>query len=240
MYSFSENFVLALSHDEVVHMKGSLISQMPGDLWSKFAHLRLLYSYMWTHPGKKLLFMGGEVAQWHEWSHETQLQWELREWPNHRGVQNLIADLNGLYRREPALHETDFEPAGFEWLDVQNRDESVICYLRRARDPDDFLIVCCNFTPLPRYDYVVGVPSRGWYREIFNSDSEHYAGSNLGNGGGARSRLACHKGQPSSLQLVLPPLAAVILKPQREACMKGRVAGPPFCFELAPAHAVTD
>jgi 1,4-alpha-glucan branching enzyme len=215
IYAFSENFVLPLSHDEVVHQKGSLIGQMPGDLWQKFANLRLLYSYMWTHPGKKLLFMGGEIAQWNEWNHDTQLQWELLQWRSHQGIQKLLADLNGLYRREPALHEVEFEYRGFEWMDVNNHDESVIGYLRRAKDPHEFVVACFNFTPVPRHGYRVGVPHGGWYHEIFNSDSEHYGGSNVGNYPGAQAEPHAHNGQPCSLWITLPPLAAVLFKPQR-------------------------
>ena len=214
LYAFSENFVLPFSHDEVVHMKGSLIGQMPGDLWQKFANLRLLLSYQWTHPGKKLLFMGGEIAQWQEWNHEQQLQWELLEWPNHAGLQRALADLNGLYRREPALHELEFDQAGFEWIDCNNAAESLLCYLRKARNPQDFLVVCCNFTPVARHGYAVGVPRGGRYREVFNSDSQHYNGSNTGNGLGVVAERPGTHGRPFTLRLTLPPLAAVILKPE--------------------------
>jgi 1,4-alpha-glucan branching enzyme len=213
MYAFSENFVLALSHDEVVHEKGSLIGQMPGDLWQKFANLRLLYSYMWTHPGKKLLFMGGEFGQWSEWNHDGQLSWELMQWPSHVGLRKLVSDLNGVYRREPALHELDFDEPGFEWIDCDNHDESTICYLRRAKRADDFLVVCCNFTPVVRTDHPVGVPSGGWYQEIFNSDSEHYGGSNVGNHPGVMAQEPGWHRRPYSLRITLPPLATVVLKP---------------------------
>jgi 1,4-alpha-glucan branching enzyme len=213
IYAFTENFVLPLSHDEVVHGKGSLIGQMPGDLWQKFANLRLLYSYMWTHPGKKLLFMGGEVAQWNEWNHDQQVQWELLQWDTHHGVQRLLADLNALYRREPALHQVDFHYAGFEWMDCQNADDSVLAYVRRATNPDDLLLICCNFTPVVRQGYRVGVPKPGWYREVFNSDSSYYGGSNVGNHPGAQSDPVPHHGRPQSLQITLPPLATVVLKP---------------------------
>jgi 1,4-alpha-glucan branching enzyme len=188
---------------------------MSGDLWQKFANLRLLYSYMWTHPGKKLLFMGGELAQWNEWNHDAQLQWELLEWQNHQGLQKLITDLNHLYRREPALHEVEFNYEGFEWLDVDNHQESVICYLRKAKRPENFVVVCCNFTPVPRHGYAVGVPEAGWYQEIFNSDSEYYAGSNVGNYPGQLAQAPGHKGQPYALKITLPPLAAVVFQPQR-------------------------
>lgn len=213
LYAFSENFILPFSHDEVVHMKGSLISQMPGDLWQKFANLRLLLSYQWTHPGKKLLFMGAEIAQWNEWNHEQQLQWELLEWPNHEGMQRLLSDLNAIYRRERALHELEFEHGGFEWIDCHNAAESVLCYLRKARDPQDFVVVCCNFTPVVRENYAVGVPLGGKYREIFNSDSKYYSGSNVGNASEVTAtQPGCH-GRPYGLRITLPPLAAVIFKP---------------------------
>jgi 1,4-alpha-glucan branching enzyme len=214
IYAFSENFVLPLSHDEVVHQKGSLIGQMPGDLWQKFANLRLLYSYMWTHPGKKLLFMGGEIGQWHEWNHDGQVQWELLQWRSHQGLQKLVADLNHLYRREPALHQVDFEYPGFDWIDCHNHAESVLVYLRRAKDPQDFVAVCCNFTPVVRHRYPVGVPQPGWYQEVFNSDSEHYAGSNVGNFPGVMAENTPRNDRPHSLRITLPPLAVVIFKRQ--------------------------
>ena len=214
LYAFTENFTLPLSHDEVVHGKGSLIGQMPGDLWQKFANLRLLYSYMWTHPGKKLLFMGGEFGQWNEWNHEAQLQWELLQWRSHEGMKNLVADLNRLYCREPALYEQEFVYPGFDWIDCHNHEDSALIYLRRAKKPEDFLLVCCNFTPVVRRDFPVGVPSECWYDEIFNSDSEYYGGSNVGNHPGLMAQQSgCH-GRPNSIRLTLPPLAVVIFKPR--------------------------
>jgi len=215
IYAFSENFALALSHDEVVHEKGSLIGQMPGDLWQKFANLRMLYSYMWTHPGKKLLFMGGEFGQWNEWNHDGQLQWELLQWRSHEGLRTLVADLNKLYHREPALHELDFDEPGFEWIDCDDREHSTICYLRRAKRPDDFLVACFNFTPVVRTDCPIGVPMEGWYQEIFNSDSEHYGGSNVGNHPGIEAQQRGWHGRPYSLRITLPPLGAVLFKPQQ-------------------------
>jgi 1,4-alpha-glucan branching enzyme len=214
LYAFTENFALPLSHDEVVHGKGSLIGQMPGDLWQKFANLRLLYSYMWTHPGKKLLFMGGEFGQWNEWNHDAQLQWELLQWRSHEGLKNLVSDLNRVYREQPALHEQEFVYPGFEWVDCHNHEESVLTYLRRAKDPDDFVLVCCNFTPVVRHDFPLGVPCECWYDEIFNSDSEYYGGSNVGNHPGVQAvPVSCH-GKPNSIRLTLPPLAAVLFKPR--------------------------
>jgi 1,4-alpha-glucan branching enzyme len=212
IYAFTENFSLPLSHDEVVHGKGSLISQMAGDLWQKFANLRLLYSYMWTHPGKKLLFMGSELAQWHEWNYDEQLQWDLLKWDTHSGIQKLVADLNSLIRREPALHEIDFSADGFEWIDCMNRADSTISYIRKARDPNDFVVVACNFTPVVR-KYRFGLPTGGFYREIFNSDSTYYGGTNVGNFPGiqADANFGIHA-RPASMEINLPPLATVVFK----------------------------
>jgi 1,4-alpha-glucan branching enzyme len=214
LYAFTEHFLLPFSHDEVVHMKGSMISQMPGDLWQKFANLRLLYTYLWTHPGKKLLFMGGEIGQWNEWDHDAQLQWELLQWRSHSGLKHLVSDLNRVYRREAALHEVDFGHEGFEWIDCHNAAESTLCYLRRGADPDDWLVVCLNFTPVVRECFPIGVPAAGRYKEIFNSDSEHYGGSNVGNGAGVVARAPGVHGRPYALRITLPPLAAVVFKPQ--------------------------
>jgi 1,4-alpha-glucan branching enzyme len=215
IYAFTENFALPLSHDEVVHGKGSLISQMSGDLWQKFANLRLLYSYMWTHPGKKLLFMGSEFAQWHEWDYDSEIQWDLLGWDTHNGIKRMLADLNHLVIREPALHQVDFRAEGFEWIDCMNRDDSVIVFLRKGEDPDDFVLVASNFTPVVREGYRIGVPQAGYYSEIFNSDSSYYAGGNVGNASGVTATTLPHHGRPASLQLNLPPLATVVLKPQR-------------------------
>ncbi len=216
IYAFHENFVLPLSHDEVVHGKGSLLGRMPGDLWQKFANLRLLLAYMWTHPGKKLLFMGGDFGQWHEWNYDAALQWDLLAWDTHRGVMKLVEDLNRLLKQQPALHQRDFQPEGFQWIDCHSYQESTLAYLRRANDPDDFLLVALNFTPVPRMKHRLGVPRGGWYQEIFNSDSQYYGGSNLGNFPGVMAQeIPCH-GQPYSVEITLPPLAAVIFKPQRD------------------------
>jgi 1,4-alpha-glucan branching enzyme len=215
IYAFHENFVLPLSHDEVVHGKGALLDQVPGDLWQKFANLRLLYAYMWCHPGKKLLFMGGEFGQWHEWNFDESLQWHLLQHDSHRGLQKAVADLNGLVRREKPLHELDFDGRGFEWIDCHNWQDSVLAFVRRAADPDDFVVVCCNFTPVPRQGYRLGVPRGGTYDEVFNSDSTFYGGSDLGNAGELQARPEPHHGRDHSLSLVLPPLAVVVLKPRR-------------------------
>ena len=214
IYAFTENFCLPLSHDEVVHGKRSLLDQMPGDLWQKFANLRLLYSYMWTHPGKKLLFMGGEIAQWHEWDADSELQWDLLQWETHQGVKKMVSDLNALVRREPALHQVDFEPSGFEWIDCHSRHDSVLAYIRRGKNPDDIVIVACNFTPVVREKHVVGVPRGGWYKEVFNSDSQFYGGSNVGNFPGVQAQEPGWHMRPYKLTIKLPPLAVVVFKPE--------------------------
>jgi len=215
IYAFHENFVLPLSHDEVVHGKRSLLDQMPGDLWQKFANLRLLYAYMWTHPGKKLLFMGGEFGQWKEWNFDESLEWHLVQHEPHRGLSRAVADLNRLVRREPALHRLDFDGRGFEWIDCHNWQDSVLAFVRRSDDPADFVIACSNFTPVSREGYRLGVPHGGEYDEIFNSDSTFYGGSNAGNAGVLRAVDAPHHGRPAHLVLTLPPLATIVLKPRR-------------------------
>jgi 1,4-alpha-glucan branching enzyme len=214
LYAFTENFVLPLSHDEVVHGKGSLINKMPGDLWQQFANLRLLYGYMTAHPGKKLLFMGSEFGQRSEWNHSTSLQWDLLQYPEHRGVQRMMADLNALYRREPALYEVDFQWQGFQWIDCNDADASVLSFMRRARDQRDAIVVVANFTPVAREKYRVGVPEPGWYRELFNSDAEFYGGSNYGNAGGVMAEPVPWMGMNYSLPLRLPPLATLYFKRQ--------------------------
>ena len=216
LYAWTENFVLPLSHDEVVHGKGSLLAKMPGDDWQQFANLRALYAFMWGHPGKKLLFMGGEFGQRREWNHDQSLDWHLLDQgPYHRGLQRLVRDLNRLHRRERALYELDADPAGFAWIDCADWEQSVLSFVRRARDASDFVVVVCNFTPVPRYTYRVGVPQPGYYRELLNSDAGDYGGSNLGNAGGAWAQPTPWQGQPHSLLLTLPPLAVLMLKPSR-------------------------
>ena len=212
VYAFNENFVLPLSHDEVVHGKGSLVGKMPGDEWQRFANLRLLYGYMWAHPGKKLLFMGGEFGQCREWSHEESLEWHVLENAHHRGVQAWVADVNRAYRAEPALHEYDCEPQGFQWVDHQDWENSVISFLRLGRAPSDVVLVVCNFTPVVRRDYAVGVPCGGYWREVLNSDAGEYGGSGLGNMGGAEALREPRHGRPCSVRLTLPPLSAIFLK----------------------------
>jgi 1,4-alpha-glucan branching enzyme len=212
IYAFTENFMLPFSHDEVVHGKGSLLDQMPGDLWQKFANLRLLYAYMWTHPGKKLTFMGNEWGQWNEWNCNSQLQWELLQWDSHKGLQKLVGDLNGLYQREPALYEVDFHSDGFEWIDCMDREASILAYIRRAKNKDNFVVVCCNFTPVVRQNFRLGVPQPGTYREILNSDSQYYNGSNVGNGLAMDAEPIRAQGREMSINITLPPLGACIFK----------------------------
>ncbi len=215
IYAFSENFVLPLSHDEVVHGKRSLLDKMPGDLWQKFANLRTLYGFMYGHPGKKLLFMGGEFGQWREWDQDTALQWHLlEEGEYHRGLKRFVRDLNCLYITEPPLYEVDFRQEGFEWIDFSDAEQSVISFIRRAESPDNFIVCLCNFTPVPRYKYKVGVPEGGYYREILNSDSAVYGGSNMGNLGGVEAEEEAVHGRPYSLTLTLPPLSVLMLKPE--------------------------
>ncbi len=214
LYAWHENFILPLSHDEVVHGKGSLHQKMPGDDWQKFANLRCFYAFMYGHPGKKLLFMGGEFGQTREWNHDQSLDWHLLEMgPYHRGLQRLVQDLNRLYRSEPALHQVDFDPAGFQWIDCGDWEQSVVSFVRRAKGPADFVLFVCNFTPVPRHGYRIGVPAAGYYREVLNTDAQAYGGSNVGNAGGAWAEPLPWQGQPHSLVLTLPPLATLILKP---------------------------
>jgi 1,4-alpha-glucan branching enzyme len=211
LYAFTENFVLPFSHDEVVHGKQSLLNKMPGDEWQRFANLRLLYVYMYTHPGKKLLFMGCEFGQGREWDHSVQLDWYVLDYAYHQGVQKLVQDLNHLYRESPALHYYDFEGRGFEWIDCHDSSQSILTYLRRSEQ--DTLVVALNFTPIPRRNYRIGVPYPGVYREILNSDSEYYAGSNLGNGSGLYAEPTPWMGRPYSITIALPPLGGVVFKP---------------------------
>jgi len=213
IYAFTENFVLPLSHDEVVHGKRSLLSQMPGDLWQQFANLRLLYGYQYTMPGKQLLFMGGEFGQWIEWNHDTELDWALLGHKHHDGLRNLIGDLNHLSRTEPALFEIDFDKDGFRWIQADDNQNSVFAFVRYATNRDDCLVTVCNFTPVPREDYRIGVPRAGFYRERFNSDADLYGGSNLGNSGGLYSEPISSHGFDDSVAITLPPLATLILKP---------------------------
>jgi 1,4-alpha-glucan branching enzyme len=212
LYSFHENFVLPLSHDEVVHGKGSLIGKMPGDEWQRFANLRLLYAYMFAQPGKKLLFMGDEFGQVSEWGHDRSLDWDVLQYPVHYGMMNWVEQLNRLYRKEPALHWFDNDPAGFEWVDCNDAPMSVISLLRKGKTGEEPILIACNFTPVPRMKYMVGVPSGGYWKELLNSDGKEYGGSNLGNAGGVEALPEKTHGRPFSLRLTLPPLGALFLK----------------------------
>ncbi len=212
LYSFQENFVLPLSHDEVVHGKGSLIGKMPGDEWQRFANLRLLFAYMFAQPGKKLMFMGGEFGQVREWAHDTSLEWDVLQYPVHAGLQNWVGELNRLYRAEPALHVLDNNPAGFEWVDCNDNVTSTISLLRKSESPKDTVLIVCNFTPIPRVGYRVGVPESGYWRELLNSDAIDYGGTGAGNMGGVNAEAEPAHGRSYSLKLTLPPLAALFLK----------------------------
>jgi 1,4-alpha-glucan branching enzyme len=212
LYAFQENFILPLSHDEVVHGKGSLLGKMPGDDWQKFANLRALFGYMFAQPAKKLIFMGGEFGQWWEWYHEKSLDWHLLRSGPHAGMQKWVQDLNWFYRLEPALHELDFSPAGFEWIDCNDSDSSVISLLRKGHSTDDLVLVVCNFTPIPRLNYRIGAPRGGFWKEALNSDSWVYGGSGMGNMGGVEAAPLSLHGRSHMLTLTLPPLSALFLK----------------------------
>jgi 1,4-alpha-glucan branching enzyme len=212
LYAFNENFVLPFSHDEVVHGKGSMLSKIPGDAWQQFATLRALYGYMYVHPGKKLLFMGGEFGQWREWDHDTSLDWHLLDDPMHASLRRWVRDLNHVYQREASLHQVDFEGDGFQWIDCDDAENSVVSMLRRARDPSDCTVMVTNFTPVPRQGYRIGVPGAGRYTEILNSDSEIYGGSGMGNAGGVEAEAHPMHGFEYSISLAVPPLGSVLLK----------------------------
>jgi 1,4-alpha-glucan branching enzyme len=213
MYAFSENFILPLSHDEVVHGKGSLYAKMAGDHWQKCANLRALYGYMWAHPGKKLLFMGGEFAQPGEWRHDASLDWHLLESADHSGMQSLVRDLNHAYRGEPALWELDSSPEGFYWLEVGDADANVLAFARQNRDGERVVVAIMNLSPVVRTGYRVGLPRAGPWGEVVNTDSRHYGGSNVGNGGGVDAQPVPWHGQQYSGEVTLPPLAALWLVP---------------------------
>jgi 1,4-alpha-glucan branching enzyme len=213
LYAFTENFILPLSHDEVVHGKRSLLDRMPGDLKQRFANLRLLLAYMYGHPGKKLLFMGGEFGQYNEWDAGTSLDWHLLQYETHQGVQRLVKDLNRTYRSEPALHQVDARPEGFEWIDFTDRDSQVISFIRRAKDPNDFLVCVFNLTPVPRGPYRIGVPKLGHYRELLNTDAQCYDGIGLGNLGGVDAKPVPFHLRHYSIEITVPPLSGLIFKP---------------------------
>jgi 1,4-alpha-glucan branching enzyme len=212
LYAFTENFVLPVSHDEVVYGKRSLIYKMPGDEWQRFANTRAFLAYMFAHPGKKLLFMGTEFGQTAEWNHDTQLEWRLLQYPIHYKLQTMVKELNWLYRREPALFEVDDSYHGFEWIDLQDSESSIITFIRFARNREDFIVFACNFTPVPREGYRIGVPKAGLYRELFNTDSELFGGANLGNAGAVMAEEMPFHGRPASLNVTIPPLAVVAFK----------------------------
>ena len=214
IYAFHENFVLPLSHDEVVYGKRSLIGKMPGDDWQKFANLRALFGYMYAQPGKKLLFMGGEFGQWREWVHDGSLDWDLLNYPLHAGLQRWVEDLNRLYRSEPALYEMDCDPAGFEWIDCDDADSSTVTLIRKGKSSSTIILVVCNFTPVPRYSYRLGSPRSGFWQEILNSDAGEYGGSNMGNLGGVETVPVPLHGRPYSLTITLPPLSVSFFKHQ--------------------------
>jgi 1,4-alpha-glucan branching enzyme len=212
VYAFSERFVLPLSHDEVVHGKGSLLGRMPGDRWQRFANLRAYFGFMWAHPGKKLLFMGGEIGEEAEWNHDAAVAWDRLDDPAHRGVQILVRDLNRFLAATPALHRRDADPGGFRWVVIDDREQSVFAWLRFGAPGDPPVLVVCNFTPVPRATYRLGVPQAGVWREVLNTDAEIYGGSGMGNGGQAIAEEApCH-GLPAALTLTLPPLATLFLR----------------------------
>jgi len=212
LYAFHENFILPLSHDEVTHGKRALLSKMPGDMWRMFANLRLFYAYMWAHPGKKLLFMGGEFGQWKEWTSREPLDWALLDFPTHQGVMTLVRELNGFYRAHPPMHVRDNDWTGFEWVDLTDYASSVISFLRKAPDGSQILWVF-NFTPVLRENYCVGCRVPGFWRELFNTDAVYFGGTNQGNAGGVTARTSALGGWPHYLELTLPPLAAVALAP---------------------------
>ena len=215
IYAFFENFILPLSHDEVVYGKGSLLGKMPGDDWQKFANLRLLLGYMYAQPGKKLLFMGGEFAQWREWVHDESLDWHLLQYPPHLGVKRWVEDLNHFYRSQPALYQLDFDPAGFEWIDCNDIEHSVVSLIRKGHTADDVVLAVCNFTPVPRFKYRLGVPQPGYWQELLNSDAKEYGGSGQGNLGGVEAAPIPLHGRPYSLTITLPPLATVFFRRTR-------------------------
>ncbi len=215
LYAFNENFILPISHDEVVHGKGSMLSKMPGDEWQKFANLRAYYGFMWTHPGKKLLFMGCEFGQDWEWNSDESLRWHLLDYPMYKGMQNCVRDLNLMYKGNSPLFEEDFDSRGFEWIDYANCDDSVISYIRKGHNPEDYLIVVCNFTPVVRHNYRVGVYEACAYQEIFNSDDKSYWGSGVRNEGAKQAQNYGISGKPYSIELILPPLSTIVLKPIR-------------------------
>jgi 1,4-alpha-glucan branching enzyme len=224
LYAFSENYILPFSHDEVVHLKGSMWAKPTGDEWQRAATLRTLYGYMYAHPGKQLMFMGAEFGQHREWNHDVSLDWHLLDQPLHRGLQQFVRDLNQTYAAEPALYQCDTDPSGFQWIDCNDSDNSVVALLRRAKDPDDVLLAVVNFTPVPRHGYVIGAPRAGSYDELMNSDAAIYGGGNVGNDGAVETEPIPSHGFAQSLRLTLPPLGFLLLKPSPSANQSADVA----------------
>jgi 1,4-alpha-glucan branching enzyme len=214
LYMFTENFILPFSHDEVVHGKGAMLDKIPGDVWRKHATLRALYGYMYGHPGKKLLFMGSEFGQWREWNYDASLDWHLLDIPSHAALRRFVQDLNAHYRVQTALHQSDYDPGSFRWIDCNDNENSVFSMVRYARDRRDFLVMIFNFTPVPRAQYRIGVPEPGWYAELLNSDSAIYGGGNVGNAGGVSSQAIAAHGFDHSIALTVPPLGCLYLKRQ--------------------------
>jgi 1,4-alpha-glucan branching enzyme len=212
LYAFTENFVLPVSHDEVVHGKRSLIGKMPGDEWQRFANVRAFLAYMYTHPGKKLLFMGSEIGQYEEWNHDSSVPWDVLTFDFHRKLQDLARELNRLYGASPALYEVDYHYSGFEWVDFHDVQNSIIAFIRRAENPADFLLICCNFTPVVREEYEFSVPEAGYYEEILNTDSELFGGSNVGNGGGVMAKPTPKGDRKYTIAITLPPLAVMVFR----------------------------
>jgi 1,4-alpha-glucan branching enzyme len=214
MYAFTENFILPFSHDEVVHLKRSMLDKMPGDVWQKYANLRTLYTYMYGHPGKKLLFMGSEFGQWTEWSEARSLDWHLLQWEDHEQMLQFSRELGQLYHAEPALYQVDSNWEGFQWIDFADADSSIISFIRRAKDPADHLVFICNFTPVPHSGYRVGLPMNAYYVEALNSDWTQYGGSGVDNKGGIMAEALPWQSCPFSAPVNIPPLGAVVLKPR--------------------------
>jgi 1,4-alpha-glucan branching enzyme len=212
LYAFTENFMLPFSHDEVVYGKGSMLRKMPGDEWQQFANLRLVYSYMFTHPGAKLLFMGAEFGQGDEWNFEKALPWHVLSYPNHQGIRQTVMALNKLYKSEPALYEKAFSPEGFEWIDGGNANDSVLAFVRKGHDAKNDLLIVLNMTPVSRHDFRVGVPAAGNWKEIFNSDTQKFWGSGITNNGTLKSEAVSWHGKDNSINIILPPLAASVFK----------------------------
>jgi 1,4-alpha-glucan branching enzyme len=236
MYAFNENFFLSLSHDEVVHLKGSMLTKMAGDWWQKFASLRTMFGFQYTMPGKKLNFMGQEFGQWSEWGEKKALDWYLLDWPTHKGAQTWMKDLNHLYDQQPALFEHDFDYTGFEWIEVNDVEQSVFAYMRFADNRSDFLVIACNFTPVVRHDYRIGVPQKGYYRELLNSDAGIYGGGGVGNMGGVQSEDISSHVHGQSLSLTIPPLGIVILKLDGAPRGEAHIEAAPLTVDQIPPN----